>query len=298
MKHRDAFSACHPLVNFIYFTLVLGFTMFITHPAVTALSLGCALCYAVRLKGRRAARLALAYMLPMALIAAVAGPAFSHEGATILAYLPTGNPLTLESILYGLSAAVLMCAVVAWFYCLTEVISSDKLIYLFGRIIPALSLVLSMTLRFVPRFIAQLRVVSDARRCVGRDVSSGTLIQRIRSAVSVFSIMVTWSLENAIDTADSMKSRGYGLPGRTAFSIYRFDGRDRALLLWLGFCGFYLACGWAAGGLYWRWFPTVKAAELTPFSVSFQLVFLLLCLTSVFLDRMEDAVWKRLNCEN
>lgn len=270
--------------------------MFVSHPAVLALSLACALRYAVCLRGRRAARSGFC-LLPMALTAAVVNPAFNHEGATILAYLPTGNPLTLESILCGLSAAVLLCAVVTWFSCLTEVFTSDKFIYLFGRVIPALSLVLSMTLRFVPRFKAQFRVVADARRCVGSDVSKGTLLRRLRIAAAILSIMVTWSLENAIETADSMKSRGCGLPGRSAFSIYRLDSRDRALLLWLGFCGFYLACGWAAGALYWRWYPTVRAAPPEPFPVSFQLVFLALCLTPVFLDRREDAVRKRLSLE-
>ena len=64
--------------------------------------------------------------------------------------------------------------------------------------------------------------------------------QRVRSALRVFSIVVTWSLESGIITADSMRCRGYGLPGRTAFSIYRFDDRDRAALRWLLFCGGYV----------------------------------------------------------
>ena len=83
--------------------------------------------------------------------------------------------------------------------------------YLFGRVIPALSLVLSMTLRFVPLFRRQLEVVRQAQFCIGRDASCGSVWQRVRRAVTIFSIMVTWALENAIETADSMKSRGYGL---------------------------------------------------------------------------------------
>lgn len=53
------------------------------------------------------------------------------------------------------------------------------------------------------------------------------LIKRAKHGIKIMSILVTWALENAIDTADSMKDRGYGLPGRTAFSIYRFDRRDK-----------------------------------------------------------------------
>lgn len=36
-------------------------------------------------------------------VTAAVNPAFSHEGRTILRYLPSGNPLTLESILYGIA---------------------------------------------------------------------------------------------------------------------------------------------------------------------------------------------------
>lgn len=157
--------------------------------------------------------------------------------------------------------------------------TSDKFIYLFGRIIPALSLVLSMTLRFVPRFRRQFRTVAQAQRFMGRDTENGSLLQRCKNAMKVFSIMVTWSLESAIDTADSMRSRGYGQPGRTAFSIYRLDDRDRSLLLWLGFCGLYLLSGVLGGGLYFQYYPMLLGASARPLTVSFFAVYLLLCLT-------------------
>ena len=111
--------------------------------------------------------------------------------------------------------------------------------------------------------------------------------------MTVFSILVTWSLENAIETADSMKSRGYGLPGRTAFSIYRLDSRDRAMLGWLSFCGVYLLSGWAVGGMDFRFYPTLRASQWSPWTVSFLLVYLALCLTPAILDRRERALWQR-----
>jgi len=271
--------------------------MCLMHPACLAASLSSALAYSLYLRGRKAARTALRYLLPMALLAAIINPAFSHEGETILTYLPSGNPLTLESIAYGLAAAAMLASVVLWFSCYNEVMTSDKFVYLFGRVIPALSLVLSMTLRFVPKFSAQIRVVSQAQRCVGRDASEGSVFQRARNGVTILSIMITWSLENAIETADSMRSRGYGLPGRTAFSIYRFDDRDKSALAWLLFCGVYLISGWAAGGLAWRYYPTLRGAAPAPFPVSFLLVYLALCLTPVFLNVREDRRWRALRDE-
>lgn len=268
--------------------------MFFLHPASLVISLGAALTYAVCLNGRKAVRFSLLYLLPMVLMAALLNPAFNHAGATMLTYLPSGNPLTLESIAYGVAAALMLAGVVTWFSCYTAVMTSDKFVYLFGRIIPALSLVLSMTLRFVPKFKAQLHTVSEAQRCVGRDVSDGGVLQRAGNAITILSILLTWVLENAIETADSMKSRGYGLPGRTAFSIYRFDARDKNALLWLGFCAFFILSGWAAGGFYWRYYPTIKGAPLLPLTVLLQLSYLALCLTPVIVDAAADRNWRRI----
>ena len=293
MNNKDAFSSCHPLVNFLYFGSVLVFSMFFMHPVSLAASLAGAVAYSVQLNGGRAVRFQLRYMLPVVGMAAVVNPAFNHEGATLLCYLPPGNPLTLESILYGAAAALLLASVLTWFSCCGAVMTSDKFLYLFGRVIPSLSLVLSMTLRFVPKFKAQLQTVSEAQRCVGRDVSEGSVPRRLKNAATILSILVTWSLENAIETADSMRSRGYGLPGRTAFSIYRFDGRDRAVLLWLGACDCCIASGWMAGGFSWRYYPTVKGGPLTPFAAGVQLAYLALCLTPAVFNKLADRRWAR-----
>ena len=275
----DPFYDCHPAVNFLYFAMVITFSMCLMHPVCLVFSLVGAMWYTARLRGGRALRGYLRWIIPMMVMAALVNPAFVHQGVTLLAYLPSGNPLTLESILYGLAAGCMLGAVALWFSCLSAVMTSDKFIYLFGRIIPALSLVLSMTLRFVPRFRRQFRTVAQAQRFMGRDTENGSLLQRCKNAMKVFSIMVTWSLESAIDTADSMRSRGYGQPGRTAFSIYRLDDRDRSLLLWLGFCGLYLLSGVLGGGLYFQYYPMLLGASARPLTVSFFAVYLLLCLT-------------------
>lgn len=252
---------CHPAVSFSYFALVIACAMFFMHPLCLALSLLGAGCCAAQLVGGRGLRQRIVWLLPMALLAALVNPAFVHQGATILTYFPSGNPLTLESILYGCASGVLLAAVVLWFVCVTDVITSDKVVYLFGRIIPALSLLLSMTLRFVPQFT-----------------------RRLREAMRVFSIVVTWSLESGLIAADSMRGRGYGLPGRTAFALYRLDRRDAAMLLWLGFCGLYLLGGALAGGLAFQYYPLLSAGAVTPLTVSFFAVYGLLCFTPVLVD--------------
>ncbi len=292
---KDRFAQYHPLVNFLYFTLVLVFSMVLRHPLAQGVSLLCACIYAVQAEGQRAVLFCLKWCLPVFLLTALFNPAFSHEGVTILLYLPTGNPLTLESILYGVSAGVLLVTVMVWFMNSSRVITSDKFIYLFGRVIPALSLVLSMTLRFIPKFKSQLAAVVEAQRSIGRDISQGSLLRRMKLAVSVLSIMITWALENAMDTADSMKGRGYGLPGRTAFSIYRLDDRDKSALAFLLLCAFCLVMGTAASAFSFRYYPGIRAGARTPLALSFQLVYAALCAMPILLNALEERKWKSIH---
>ena len=292
---KDAFSTYHPVVNFIYFTLVLVFAMFLMHPVCLALSFIAAFTYSLRLNGRRVLRFNLKYMLPLMLLTALLNPLFNHQGMTVITYLGTGNPLTLESILYGLAAAAMLVTVIG---CYNAVMTSDKFIYLFGRIIPSLSLLFSMVLRFVPRFKAQLKTVSAAQRCIGRDTSTGTLRQRARHAIAIISIMTTWALENAIETADSMKARGYGLPGRTAFSIYHFERRDKQVLLLILCLGVYVLIGAIYGSLGFSYFPALRYAPITPYSISVFIAYPLLLTLPLIIDRKEDARWKALTANS
>lgn len=276
--------------------MTAAFTMFFLHPVSLCSSLAGALAYAACLKGRKALTKSLGFLAPVALLAAVLNPVFSHEGVTVLAYLPSGNPLTLESIAYGGAAAAMLAALLLWFTCLSEVLSSDKLIYLFGRALPALSLLLSMILRFVPRFLRQFRATAEARRGLGQDIAKGSLLQRMGAAVTVFSMVVTWSLESSVETADSMKSRGYGLPGRSAFALYRWESRDTLALGWLTLCGAFLIGGAAAGGMRWLYYPSIRGGGLTGLGAACQLAYLALCMTPVLLNRKEAERWKRSRC--
>ena len=291
---HDFFADYHPFINFIYFVLVIGFSLALTHPLAQGISLFCSIVYCVSSSGKKSVLFLLQFCLPMVLLTAFINPAFNHEGTTILLYFSNGNPLTLESILYGFSAGAMLVTILLWFSAFERVMTSDKFIYLFGKVIPALSLVLSMSLRFVPKFKSQMAIVADAQRSMGRDVSNGSLWSRTKTAVTIFSIMITWALENAIETADSMKSRGYGLKGRTAFSIYRWEERDKYALLWFGFCGLFLMSGVILSAFGFRYFPNIRYAALDRTTIPFYCVYFALCITPVILNLKEERKWKTL----
>ena len=126
---------------------------------------------------------------------------------------------------------------------------------------------------------------------------TGSPVHRVKCALMVFSILVTWSLENAVDTADSMRARGYGLPGRSAFSIFTLTKRDKLLLAVMGLLGGTVIAGYALGALSWRYYPSVKGAGFAPLSVLCYLSFLILNLIPVILEQKEAAVCRRLQSQ-
>jgi energy-coupling factor transport system permease protein len=290
---RDTFSTYHPIINFTYFFAVILFSMIFLHPILLGISMTGAFVYSLFLNGKRGLRFILFFVLPMMLVAGMVNPLFNHRGATILGYL-RDNPITLESILYGVAVGVMFGTVLLWFSCYNTVMTSDKFMYIFGKIMPALSLIFSMVLRFVPRFRARIQVISNGRKCLGRDMSGGNLRERIQNGIKILSIMITWSLENAIETADSMRARGYGLPGRTSFSIYRFDTRDKGIFVCLLIFIMYIGIGGILGWNVVQYFPSFYIIENGVFSILGFTIYFLLCFTPIIINLWEGIRWKYL----
>lgn len=290
----NSFKSFHPVVNFYYFTTVILFSMFFMHPMFLLISFLGSFIYSVSLNGIRAVKFNILYMIPLLIFSALINPAFSHAGVTILLYFKNGNPLTLESIVYGAAAAVMFISVILWFSCYNAVMSSDKFIYLFGKIIPGLSLIISMVLRFVPKYKAQIKVISNSQKCIGRDVTNGNIIQKAKNGIKILSIMTTWALENAIETADSMKSRGYGLKERTSFSNFRLDNRDKITLTAMVSFTIIILIGLLKGENTIVFFPAIKSVPITTFSILVYLSYSCFCLTPLIIDIKEEIMWKNL----
>ena len=287
----NEFKSCHPMVNFLYFFLVIGFTMFLMHPVSLGITLFCAVLYTFVLKGKRKALKSMGVAVFVILFTAILNPLFSHYGVTVITYLPTGNPLTAESCYYGIAAGVMLSSVLLYFSCSNMVLTSDKFTYLFGRIIPKLSMVFSMILRFVPTLISRLKEISAVQKTLGRDISKGGIIKRVKCGIKILSVLITWSLENAIETADSMKSRGYGLSGRTSYTIFKLEKRDKLMLLSMGILSAVILWGILSGKLNYSYFPVLYTEKLSFLSLCMHTAYLFLCLTPVLLEWREAVRW-------
>lgn len=290
---KDAFYSIHPAVNISFFIMVMLITCLVLHPVVIGISFAAACTYTVFLKGRKALLFDLVFVLPLILIVAVMNPLFNHEGVTVLFYLWNGNAVTLEAVIYGAVSACMFAALIMWFYCLNIVMSSDKYVYLFGRFIPTLSLLFSMVLRFVPRIFGRIADVSRAQKSISPPVKKGAAAG-VRHGISVLSVTVSWALESAVNISDSMRSRGYGLPGRTSFSIYRFDRRDAAVSAVMLAAFAVTVVSIVLKNVSFRFYPSIKHSGISALGIAGFAAFLLLCMIPMLLNVKESISWRLL----
>lgn len=223
--NRDAFSRCHPAVNFIFFIGAIGAAAVIWHPVYLLAGLLAALSYYVLLRGVKAWR-SLALMLPFGLLVAGVNPIFNIRGQTVL-FMLLGRPYTLQALIYGAVVAGILLLMLMWFGCYNAVMTGDKFSSLFGNLIPSISLLLVMVFRMVPNLLRKTAQILGARRSVGKGAEGK---EGLRDSTNVLSAMTSWALEDSLVTADSMRSRGYGSAKRTSFQIYRMTARDWVLL--------------------------------------------------------------------
>lgn len=229
---RDKFARCHPAVNFTFFLVAIVGGMLFLHPAFLICSILLSALYYLTIRGREGWKL-VGGMLPLLLALSVLNPLFNTYGEHVLFTYFHGRPYTLEALLYGAALGAMMVSVLLWFACYNAVMTSDKLLYLFGKLAPSVTLILTMVLRLVPSYKKKLMQLNGARRCIGKGTNTGTRRERLEHSTVLLSTLTSWALEGSVITADSMRSRGYGSGERTAFSIYRMEGRDRALLGWM-----------------------------------------------------------------
>ena len=291
------FSAGHPAINLIYFSCVIAAGVLIRHPAYLAISLICAFAYAVKLNRGRAAAFGLA-LLPCAAAFAAWYSTTHHFGITVLRQNFIQNNTTLEALCCGAAIGLSIAAMLLWLSCVHAIFTADKAVYLFGRVSPRLSLFLAILLRMAPRIKNQARKINAARCGIGRGANQGNPLQRMGNALKILSMLITWTIEMLTGASESMRSRGSNLRGRTAFSIYRFDNRDRAFVIALFALLTALGMGVLLRQSYMRFSPAIRMAQITPVSCAFYLAYAALCATPLILDLHTEASFRRARRRN
>ena len=283
-------ASYHPIAIAVYYAITVGIAMFCFHPLFSVLSLCGALLFRTVCFGSYRFGAFFGGIL-LFLITALINPLVSHNGATIL-FLLNDAPITLEALLYGLQSAAAIFGVLIWFDTFTKLMTDDKLLCLFGALSPKLALILSMGLRYVPLLHRQTKKIAQTQTALGL-YREDTLIDRIRGNTRVFSVLVTWALENGIITADSMAARAYGIGRRSYLSRFSFKKSDAFFILLSLFLALPTAIALAVGALDFSLYPTVTYSAPTLLSGLAVPTYILLILLPTVIETEEKIKW---NC--
>ncbi|WP_418261922.1 energy-coupling factor transporter transmembrane component T family protein [Eubacterium sp.] len=310
----DEFSRYHPVVNLIFYLLVLGTTMFQMSVGLVFISLFSAVVYYFMLKKTEGLKYCTV-VVGIIIVSAIINPLFSHKGGTLLFYLFTGNPVTLESIIYGLISAIIIGAMLLWFSTFNQVMGVERILGAIGKVLPNVSLLITMIMRFIPQYTRHQRKVSmvnkvnkrnygekinllnrektekenviEARKKQKNKNGIDKIIDSIKEGSRTFSITTTWALENSIYTADSMKARGFGTGRRTNYSNYKFQKRDYLLMGWLVILWLVVVFSLEREKVYTYYYPFIQVKN----NVVVYLIYGLLCLTPVLINVKEEIRW-------
>ena len=254
------FDEMNPIAVTVTLLLTACITIFCLEPVLLAVSLLSAVIFFLMRNGRKHAVFHIG-AIGMPLLFALLNPLWNQHGTTVL-FVINQRAVTEEALVYGCVTGLRLAAVLYWFRNFSDLMTSEKLFYLFRGFSPKLALIFTMAVRNLALFRAQMHKIQTSQRALGL-YREGHLIDDLRGGLRVFSILLTWALENGIITANSMEARGYGGGKRSSFTYFRWHTADVMLLLTALVLSAAVIAGALSGALTWQFYPQRIPPALT-----------------------------------
>ena len=288
------FTKMHPLVLLIYILGMLIVTMSSLNPLLLSLSLISGIAVLVFLKGRKAKLVHIIFFsIPILIFMILIQPLFYHTGQTVLFYV-NESAVYKENYIYGGIVSLMLIAGVVWCMVLRELLDSEKIYYLFGKLSPTLGLFFTMILRFIPLMRERLEQIHEGEISMGRIGPNAGHIATIRNRLKEVSILVGWSLESSIETANSMESRGYGLKGRTSYNRFNFKGLDIGLIILESLALVYMIAVLVTKGFRVYYLPVIILNKWDIFNILGLIVFASFALLPI-IQEIIYKIWEAMN---
>lgn len=291
-KQYSGFASMHPWTNFIFLAAVIVITMFTMNPVILGISFAASLVYGIRLNGISFLKRNIIIAVWVIVFSVLIQPLFTHSGSTPLFYI-NDNPVSLENMIYGAVISLMLLSVIQWCGCVACILSSEKMMFLFGSFIPSVGMIFSMILRLIPLMRRRFRQIHEAQEGLRGSGNHNGFIEKNRHFIKEFSVLITWSLESSMETSMSMESRGYGLKGRTSFSRFRFTRRDTTAIIVIILLSACTASAVAMGTLTVYYLPMVYFTQINTRGVVGIITFAVLVMIPVVTDIYGSLVYNR-----
>lgn len=291
---QTAFSRLHPLTSFLYFIGVLYLTMVLQHPVY--LATGLFVSYLVLRMYTKLTRQMIISFIVLLSFMVILNPIFVRNGLTNI-FSIFNYPISLEGIVYGLKSGFIIIITLVTFTTFNHVITSNKLLFLFSKILPRGAMLLALALRFLPLFKYRIQQIDEIQTTKGHSLRTGSLKKRAKAGMMYLQVLLSFSLEEALQTADSMKARGYTgkHTHRTSYQYFHFSKKDSLTLAILVFFVIVVVFGKYNGFGNFIYFPRIGTLMLKPEDLVFLSAYLIFISFPVLIEGGSRIKWHLLH---
>ncbi|WP_307337697.1 energy-coupling factor transporter transmembrane component T [Metabacillus malikii] len=215
----------HPFVLLLYYLGATTLVMLYKHPVFLLIGVLILAFFSFQVSKQWKFRSWFVMLILLVVMFLIINPLVDRRGTHILFYL-RHNPIMLEGFIHGLILALSIFTLMVLFSSYNEIVTADRFLFLFSKWLPQWALLTMLAMRFVPLLKARLKEIETVQQGKGLSVKEGKLKERMRHGLLLVQILLTWSLEDAIQTADSMAARGYGLNKRSKYTPYYMTASD------------------------------------------------------------------------
>lgn len=234
-KMENGFRGYHPFVMIFYYACAATLVLYVSHPVFLATALLLFIFVNMSHDRGKALKKWLVPLILMGTMFTLMNPLLVSRGTNILWYI--GNrQITLEAVMYGFVMGLTLMAMVVLFVSFNLMLNGNKFLYVFAKLLPKTAFFVLLALRFVPLLHRRFREISDVQKVRGMSMLQGSISDRAKNGMNMLQTLLTWSLEAAIQTADSMKARGYGSGPKSSYDLYQMEKRDWFWLLLIMAC--------------------------------------------------------------
>ncbi|MFA1820315.1 energy-coupling factor transporter transmembrane component T [Virgibacillus oceani] len=281
----------HPFVLFVYYVLIIIGLMLYQHPLFLAAAVLLIFCFNFMLdKGKQLKKWGWMIGIMFTLIILLT-PLFNRRGNHILFYF-FDNQIMLEAVIQGIMIALTLAGILAVFVTFNIVFTADKFLFLFSKVLPQWALLTMLSMRFVPLFIRKIKDMQHIQQVKGLSINQGTIRQRAKNGMQLLQMLLTGSLEDSIQAADSMSARGYGLQKRSNYQAYAMQSRDWAVFGYLLVVFIFLFFGWVHGDGVLQLLPVLEPVILTGREIFYFIIWLFFIGFPILAEGKEVLHWK------
>jgi energy-coupling factor transport system permease protein len=280
----------HPFVSFTYYVGATALVMLYKHPVFLLVGAILLVLFNLQLDKGKTLKSWFVMLLFLSVFFLLINPFVNHRGTHILFYFHN-SPIMLEAIIQGLIMSLSIFTIMVLFTSYNLVITADKFLFLFSKWLPQWAMLAMLSMRFVPLLKRRLREIETVQKGKGLSVTEGKLKDRVKNGILLVQILLTWSLEEAIQTADSMAARGYGIKKRSKYTPYKMSCADWLALIYMIVISGIGLVGWWLGDGVLSVYPALEAMYIKGREWFYLFIFMVYIGSPLIIKGREVVLW-------